>query len=197
MPQDDLAGDRQPKTNARKERARLAGAAERFEDSITLFGWNPHALVGDSNDRLGVLGERGHDHASPTGGVLDGIAHQVGEHLLDPRRIEVRDQRFRGLDEDEFVRGCDRPIEFDHLADNRTNVERLPPQLEAPGFDPRRIEQIAHHAVQALDSGAPRSRACAPVSRATVAARPIARRRWPSSAPRAGCEGHGRCRRGR
>src|SRR5262245_36735099 len=74
----------QPESDARNAFLRSTRAPERFEDVLELVGSDAHALIGDLEHDGVVAARCGNAHLPAARRVLDRVAHEVGQHLLDP-----------------------------------------------------------------------------------------------------------------
>ena len=86
------AHQRKPETAAAVfARGRTVGLREGLEQQRLLFRWDADAGVGDGKFKQGMrpiaLDLAGLDTDMAPGGELDGVAHQVGEHLAEAERI--------------------------------------------------------------------------------------------------------------
>lgn len=93
----DLAHVREPETDTSDRIAQRAYALKRREDELGLVSFDTDTVVGDAEDhRPGVaVVLRGHLHGRARGRVLDRVAHEVVEHLLNAGGV-TRDEELVG-----------------------------------------------------------------------------------------------------
>ena len=132
---------------------RLAGLAERLEHGRLLGGGDAQARVSDGEHRLAGLAPADAELDPAALGELDGVAEQVVQHLADPGRV-ARDPavlRDAGIEnEGDRRRRCSLRVQVGELADFLGEIEGRGMELQAPGLDPRDVEQRADEAEQVL-----------------------------------------------
>src|SRR5207247_6050778 len=70
-------------------------AAECLEDLAGFGGRHTETAVTDRDRRLRLPGREGELHGIVQGAELPGVAHELGEDLPDPPRVDVHDDRTR------------------------------------------------------------------------------------------------------
>ena len=155
---DELARDRQTQTGAAKAAGRRSvGLRERLENLVVFLGADADSRVRDAElQGHGLGGRLVDDHARDhfaLGRELDGIPHHVQQHL--PQTSRIADQRVGHIGGDvigqldAFFRGA-QGQELGGIADRLAQVEVGFLQVEAAGFDLRKIEHVIDHAEERL-----------------------------------------------
>ncbi len=95
----ERGGDRQSEAGAGGAAALdLLGAGEAVEQPVHELGWDAGAVIPDPD--LGAVADGGAGELNGSGAVLDGVAHVVGEHLLQPQRVRPHDETCGAVDTD-------------------------------------------------------------------------------------------------
>src|SRR5208283_1166050 len=146
---DQLSADCQPEAGA----AVLAGGegirlTEGAEDVQLGLLRDADAGVGHLKAQLSLAIDRPHAHDDLAAfGKLDGVAHQIDEHLTQPHRIATDDRRHRWFDdaaEFETLRLGPRGQDLDRLLDGFAQAELDSLQLELSGLDLREVEYVVY-----------------------------------------------------
>ena len=106
MQVDNLPGDIEAKAHAGQVIV-VMSLVKPVKHGFTLLGWNAHTLISDRKlDGAVVVLVELDCHAATSGTVLDGIANQIRDDLLEPHRIDHCLQVIRAV-KDKHVGGAD------------------------------------------------------------------------------------------
>ncbi len=155
---DQAFGNHQPQAGApRLPGDRIVRLAERLEQRAQVLIGQADAGVLHADAQLGTVAALVFDHRADHHGAfvgeLDGVADQVGQHLLEPQRIAHQRQRRVAIDKaDQLqllgVRG--RAEDGQGVLDQVAQVEGHALQHQLAGFDLREVENLVDDAQQAV-----------------------------------------------
>ena len=131
----------------------IAHLAEFLEHILVLGGVDADTAIdhGDRQLRRGALGY--HPDLAAIGRVFDGVREQVVEHLPQPASIGHHDGRCslcRQLEGFPVGQGTQ---PGDRLGDGALNIERLPLELHAAGFDLGQVEDVVDECQEVVAAG--------------------------------------------
>ncbi len=133
------------------------GLGEALEDALQLVGADADAAVGDGHadgDRLLMAGQQCHgDHHLALDGELEGIARQVGEHLLQAHAVtdQVIGQVGVDIEHDLDLFLALVAVQYDgQVPHQQLDVEGVQIELQLAGLDLRVVENVVEQAQQGV-----------------------------------------------
>ena len=134
-----LPGDIEPKPEPPAGLALRRRLKEWLEDVLAILLRDPHAVVAnhqtsESRRWLGQL----HIDGLPAWAVLDRVVQQVGHHLLEPQRVDVRQELVWRMDGNRMTVGC-RPHAVGDLAHQVDQIHGLALERQPARLDPGNV----------------------------------------------------------
>lgn len=143
---DQAFGDAQPQTGAPVAAGEgTIDLAKRFEDDLLHSRLDADAAVSDQELDASAVQPANFDTDEASVGELDGVAHEIGEDLLQPLRIAPHDRRAAVLPvtvQLQTLVGGQRFHAADGAGDHFTQVECLVLQAQAAGFDAAEVQDL-------------------------------------------------------
>ncbi len=151
MPLHDLMDDMQPQPKATDLRSDIPRTIKRIKQVRLRLGGNADAPVRDLKHRLHGSACDVHLHWPTMGTVLDRVAQQIPEHLLQPRPISGNRDRLVRAKELDRVLGielmCHAELVHD-LCGQHTQIDGLALNGKLATLEPRHVEQMVDQRVE-------------------------------------------------
>ena len=121
------------------------------EEARLLLLRHPDAGVGDGDARLAAGPFHGDDDLSALWRVLDGVGHQIHEHLLEALAVAFHQHRPTGTVETDVVGPGLRAEVGDHVVDQIVDLHVGGAEMQSARLQPGDVEQVLHQPAHPLD----------------------------------------------